>query len=132
MITIISPTRIEVDGVDAGLPLKFYLDNPGKRSEVDAAFIAWHAAHVIAVQAKDADVAAVKAALDADRAALIAAHEAEIAKLEDDLATLGTKEEAIAIRKAQERANDLKLLAEVTARLRVDEHEEPEPADVKL
>ncbi len=131
MIQIISPTRIEVDGKDAGLPLDYFLANPDQRKAVSQAFIEWHASHVVAQQGGDAEVAAAKKALDADREALCAAHDAEKAALQADLDALGTKEEAQSIRKAQERKSKLELLAKLTAELRSDEHAELEPADAK-
>lgn len=131
MIQIISPTRIEVDGKDAGLPVDYILANPGAKREINAAFIAWHASHVIACQAKDADVAAAKKALDAEMERLRGEHAAHCEKLEADIATLGTKEEAVAIRTAQERTRKLTLLAQLQAELRIAEHPELEPADIK-
>jgi hypothetical protein len=145
MIQIISPTRIEVDGKDAGLPLDYFLTNVAKRDEVKAAFVAWHASHIIAVQEKDADIAKLKARLKAEHAeklldldndkaalvaekdALIAAHNAEKAALHEEMAILGTKEEVQIIRRAQERQRKLDQLAALQAELRAESHGEPEP-----
>ncbi len=127
-----------------GISVKVLRDGVGHRTAIGVKDYASKAAFTAAVGAMLADVlgenlalvAANIAAREDDKAAAIdaltAQHQSQVAALEADIATLGTKDEAVAMRKAQERANDLKLLAEVTARLRVDEHTEPEPADVKL
>ncbi len=73
-----------------------------------------------------ANVAAQQDTRQAEIDALKAEHAARCAKLEADIATLGTKEEAVAIRRAQERTRKLEQLAALTAELRADE---PEPAD---
>ncbi len=132
MIAIISPTRIEVDGVDAGLPLDYFLANVSQRPAVQAAFITWHASHVLAQQARDADLAAAKAALADEKAALIAAHNDEVAALEADIATLGTKPEAAEIRKAQAVTALQDEIAAKTAELAKLMPADLEPIDVRL
>ncbi len=99
--------------------MDYILANPGKKADINAAFIEWHRSHVIAVQQKDGDVAALKAqALEGVAQAVAAKEEirrqadAEVAALEADLAILGTKEEAQAMRAAQEAA---KLDADIAA-----------------
>lgn len=64
-----------------------------------------------------ANVAAAETNATATVQAMQAAHAAEKAKLESDLAVLGTKEEAQAIRKAQEIAKVQAQIAADTARL---------------
>ncbi len=113
MIQIISPTRIEVDGVDAGLPGAWLVANPSRLAEFNAMMIAWHSSHVRAeaaykrtameavaqaVEAKDAVVESTQAGIDA----LKAEHAAHCERLEADIAALGTKEEAQAIRERQQ------------------------------
>ncbi len=132
------------DITPTGISVKVLRDGVGHRTAIgvkdyaaSSDFIAAVTNLLTATLGKDlALVVANIAAREDDKAATIdaltAQHQEQVAALEADIAILGTKEEALAIRKAQARANDLKLLAEVTARLRVDEHAEPEPADVKL
>ncbi len=45
-IKIISPTRVEVDGTDAGLLVDFILANPTKRNEIANELADWHGTHV--------------------------------------------------------------------------------------
>lgn len=70
-----SPTRIEVDGVDAGHPLDYYANNPAQRAAVKTLFVEWNATHVIREQERDAEVLAHKAAIAADAAAKKQAYE---------------------------------------------------------
>lgn len=53
-IEIIAPTRIEVDGVDAGTVMTYARAHPELQAEIDQAFIDWHASHVKATAAADA------------------------------------------------------------------------------
>lgn len=81
------------------------------------------AANVAAAETDaSATVAALKDAHAAEKVALIAAHTEEKAALEADIATLGTKPEAVALRKAKERTKKLEQLAALTAELRADQH----------
>lgn len=118
MFTIISPTRVEVDGKDAGLLYDFIIANPAKASEIKAALVEWHAGHVRTQQERDADVLAAKIAADARAAAAEDAATAQIEKAnkratdaEADLAVLGTPEDAAQRRKEKERAELLAKLA---------------------
>ncbi len=90
------------------------------------------AANVAAAETdQSAKLDALCAAHAADLAALQASHEAHCAALEADIAALGTKDEAIAIRKKLEREQKLAQLAALTAELRVEEHAEMEATDAK-
>lgn len=89
---IISPTRVEVDGADAGLLYDFIIAHPELKTEIKAGLVAWHASHVIADQGREAArAAAVKAAADS-----IAAKEAEhaeaVAELTAQVESLGGTE----------------------------------------
>ena len=53
-ITIIAPTRIEVDGADAGTVMAYARAHPELQAQIDQAFIDWHAGHVTATQKADA------------------------------------------------------------------------------
>jgi hypothetical protein len=127
---IISPTRVEVDGKDAGLLYDYIIANPGKAAEIKAALVAWHASHVIAEQGREADLVANKEAIHAEYMAKVAEHDAEKVKLEADIAALGTKEEAQTIRKAQEREALVAQRAEIAKKL-AEMDKQLEPANAR-
>jgi hypothetical protein len=99
-ITIISPTRIEIDGEDAGMPLDLFLSREDLRPQIREEFVAWHVRHL-------ADDRAREAAADKRVADIQAECDAKVAAIEADMAVLGTKEEAVAMRRQKER-EDLK------------------------
>jgi hypothetical protein len=113
MIEVISPTRIEVDGKDAGLPLEYYLNNPADRVAVQASFVAWHQSHVIAEQNRQAQVAAALVEAQASITAAQTDADDRVAAIQADMEVLGTKEEAQTLRKVQEVT---KLQAEIAAK----------------
>jgi len=119
MITIISPTRIEVDGKDAGLPVDYILANPGAKREINAAFIAWHESHLVAeAEYKRVALEAVAQAVAAKDEIRRAADE-EIAAIKADMDILGTKEQAEARRAEQECARLRQTMSEAAAQLAV-------------
>lgn len=105
-ITIVSPTRIEIDGQDAGLPLDVFLAREDLRPMIREEFVAWHARHVQEDQARD------KAAADKIAEAR-KSFDDQVAELKADMAILGTKDEAQAMRRAKERNDLIRRLAEI-------------------
>ena len=75
-ITIIAPTRIEVDGIDAGTVMTYARAHPEQQAEIDQAFINWHAGHVTATQRADSDRDAAIAKAKADSDAEVEKHKA--------------------------------------------------------
>ena len=61
-ITVISPTRIEIDGEDAGLPLDVFLSREDLRPQIREAFVAWHIDHCRENRDRDAELESAKAA----------------------------------------------------------------------
>lgn len=132
------------EGSTTGISIKVLRDGVGHRRSIGVGDYKTKSEYIAAAEAllegvigtKLATIAAVISANKDDKAeaiaALEAAHAAHCAKLEADIATLGTKEEAVAIRKAQERKAKLEQLAALTAELRADSHTELEPLDARL
>ncbi len=112
MIQIISPTRIEVDGKDAGLPGDWLVANPSRLAEFNTMMIAWNAAHVRAeADYKRTAMEAVAQAVEAKDAAIEA--------MQADMDVLGTKEEAQAIRERQQVALLRRTMSDAAAQLAV-------------
>ena len=156
MIEITDTHNVMVDGKNIGHIIDAVRSNPPRADPVEmkAAFDTWFVNHANAcrdaiaeakveipnlrekhhqacIESDDkhaAAIAALNEAHAADIAALRSEHAAHCAALEADIATLGTKEEAQVIRRAQERTRKLEQLAALTAELRADE---PEPVDLK-
>lgn len=105
-ITIVSPTRIEIDGKDAGLPLDVFLAREDLRPQIREEFVTWHARHVQEDSAREA-------AADKRIADIRAECAAQVASIEADMAVLGTKDEAKAMRAAQRREELLSELAKL-------------------
>ncbi len=74
-ITIISPTRVEIDGKDAGILVDALLANPAERDAFANALAQWHESHVKEDQRREKELqdsikAADQRAKDAEEAAL--------------------------------------------------------------
>ncbi len=119
MIEIISPTRIEVDGKDAGLPGDWLVANPARLAEFNAMMIAWHSSHVRAEAAykRTAMEAVAEAVAVKDQA--IAAADKKMEEIQADMDALGTKEEAQAIRAEQEKAMLRRTMSDAAAQLAI-------------
>ncbi len=107
-IVIVSPTRIEIDGQDAGFPFVVYLERPDLRDQITEAFSRWHAGNLAAEAERDREK-------NAQIAKVVAECNAKVAQMEADMAILGTKEEAQRMRREKEREDLKRRLAELEA-----------------
>lgn len=63
-ITIISPTRVEIDGKDAGILVDALLAHPGERDAFANELARWHGDHVKEDQRREKELEDAKKALD--------------------------------------------------------------------
>jgi hypothetical protein len=133
-VSIIDLNNVIVDGKPAGHLFDAVRNLPLAAADLKAAFDVWIIGHLNGVREAHnkcaLDLAEAKATAQSDIAAKEAEHAAEKAKLEADIAALGTKPEAQAIRKAQERAAKLAAIEAMRAEIAKDE-EALEPQDAK-